>query len=399
MRRLLSALTAMFALGFIVTFNYLRPVDAVAASPILPGVQRVPGQAPDLPWPAVGAAVAVSGLGLIGSHGDSSPRPMASVAKVMTALVVVADHPLGPAEQGPVVSVTDADFANYQREATDGQSVVAVRVGEMLSERQLLDGLLIPSGNNFADILAGWDAGSIPAFVAKMNSRAAALGMKQSHFADASGYSEQTVGNPSDLVLAGQALMAIPVLAQIVGQGQVDLPVAGTSFNVNYALGSQGIVGIKTGSAPKAGACFLFAAMTKVGGKAVLVVGAVMDEPTLDDAFVASERLIAAIGPALKLVTAVSAAEPVAEYRSPWGSRTGLIAQKEISLVGWPGLIVHRKVSAPAVQPPLGDGQAVGTFSAWVGSGAPVSVPLATDGPLYEPGNFWRLTRPFSDSR
>ena len=399
MRRLLSALTAMFALGFIVTFNYLRPVDAVAASPILPGVQRVPGQAPDLPWPAVGAAVAVSGLGLIGSHGDSSPRPMASVAKVMTALVVVADHPLGPAEQGPVVSVTDADFANYQREATDGQSVVAVRVGEMLSERQLLDGLLIPSGNNFADILAGWDAGSIPAFVAKMNSRAAALGMKQSHFADASGYSEQTVGNPSDLVLAGQALMAIPVLAQIVGQGQVDLPVAGTSFNVNYALGSQGIVGIKTGSAPKAGACFLFAATTKVGGKAVLVVGAVMDEPTLDDAFVASERLIAAIGPALKLVTAVSAAEAVAEYRSPWGSRTGLIAQKEISLVGWPGLIVHRKVSAPAVQPPLGDGQAVGTFSAWVGSGAPVSVPLATDGPLYEPGNFWRLTRPFSDSR
>src|ERR1700716_1792441 len=231
MRRLLSALTAMFALGFIVTFNYLRPIDAVAASPILPGVQRVPGQAPDLPWPAVGAAVAVSGLGLIGSHGDSSPRPMASVAKVMTALVVVADHPIGPAEQGPVVSVTDADFANYQREATDGQSVVAVRVGEMLSERQLLDGLLIPSGNNFADILAGWDAGSIPAFVAKMNSRAAALGMKQSHFADASGYSEQTVGNPSDLVLAGQALMAIPVLAQIVGQGQVDLPVAGTSFN------------------------------------------------------------------------------------------------------------------------------------------------------------------------
>jgi D-alanyl-D-alanine carboxypeptidase (penicillin-binding protein 5/6) len=336
---------------------------------------------------------------MIGSHGDSSPRPMASVAKVMTALVVVADHPLSAAEQGPVLTVTDADFANYQREATDGQSVVAVRVGETLSERQLLDGLLIPSGNNFADILAGWDAGSITAFVAKMNSRAADLGMKQSHFADASGYSEQTVGTPTDLVLAGQVLMAIPVLAQIVGQGQVDLPVAGTSFNVNYALGSQGVVGIKTGSAPKAGACFLFAATTKVGGKPALVVGAVMDEPTLDDAFAASERLIAAIGPALKLVTAVSAGEAVAEYRSPWGSKTGLVAQKEISLVGWPGLIIHRKVNAPAVQPPLGDGQVVGTFSAWVGSGTPQSVPLATDGPLYEPGNFWRLTRPFSDSR
>jgi len=399
MRRLLVALTVMFAIGVIVTFNYLRPVDAVAASALLPAVQRIPGQAPNLPWPAGNAAIAVSGIGLIGSHGDNSPRPMASVAKVMTALVVVGDHPLDPAQQGEVVTVTEEDFANYRRESTDGQSVVAVQVGEVLTERQLLDGLLIPSGNNFADLLARWDAGSTDAFVAKLNSRAAALGMKQSHFADASGFSEQTVGTPSDLVLAGEALMAVPVLAQIVGEAQVDLPVAGTSFNVDYALGSQGIVGIKTGSAPKAGACFLFAAASKVGGRAALVVGAVMDQPTLDDAFTASEKLIAAIVPALKLVPAVSASEAVAEYRSPWGSRTGLIAQKDISLLAWPGLILHRRLNVPAVQPPLSDGQMIGSFSAWVGSGTPQSVALATDGPLYEPGNVWRLTRPFGDSR
>ncbi|HEY8759732.1 MAG TPA: hypothetical protein VIP52_02350 [Candidatus Dormibacteraeota bacterium] len=399
MRRLLVALTVMFAIGVIVTFNYLRPVDAVAASALLPAVQRIPGQAPNLPWPAGNAAIAVSGIGLIGSHGDNSPRPMASVAKVMTALVVVADHPLDPAQQGEVVTVTEEDFANYRRESTDGQSVVAVQVGEVLTERQLLDGLMIPSGNNFADLLARWDAGSTDAFVAKLNSRAAALGMKQSHFADASGFSEQTVGTPSDLVLAGEALMAVPVLAQIVGEAQVDLPVAGTSFNVDYALGSQGIVGIKTGSAPKAGACFLFAAASKVGGRAALVVGAVMDQPTLDDAFTASEKLIAAIVPALKLVPAVSASEAVAEYRSPWGSRTGLIAQKDISLLAWPGLILHRRLNVPAVQPPLSDGQMIGSFSAWVGSGTPQSVALATDGPLYEPGNVWRLTRPFGDSR
>ena len=112
---------------------------------------------------------------------------------------------------------------------------------------------------------------------------------------------------------------------------------AGTSFNVDYALGTQGIVGIKTGSSPKAGACFLFAAAAKVGGKPALVVGAVMDEPTLDDAFAASEKLIAAVVPALKLVPAVSASEAVAEYRSPWGSRTGLVAQKDISLLGLAG--------------------------------------------------------------
>jgi D-alanyl-D-alanine carboxypeptidase (penicillin-binding protein 5/6) len=399
LRRLLQALAVLVVAGVLVTVNYLRPIDGVAATPIVPAVQRVPGQAPELPWPSGSAAVAVPGLGTIGSHGDASPRPMASVAKVMTALVAQADHPLTPTGQGDTVTVTQADFSNYQKESADGQSVVAVQLGETLTERQLLEGLLIPSGNNLADMLARWDAGSVDAFVARMNSRAAALGMKQSHFADASGFSEQTVGTPSDLVLAGEALMADPILAQIVGQGQVDLPIAGTSFNVNYALGSQGIVGIKTGSSPKAGACFLFAAAAKVGGKPALVVGAVMNEPTLDDAFAASEKLIAVIVPALTLVPAVSASEAVAEYRSPWGSRTGLVAQKDISLLAWPGLILHREVNAPAVQPPLSDGDKVGTFAAWIGSGPPVSVDLATDGPLFEPGNVWRLTRPFGDQR
>lgn len=157
MRRLLGLLALLVVFGILLTINYLRPVDAVAASPILPAMQRVPGLAPDLPWPAGGAAAAVSGLGLIGSHGDSSPRPMASVAKVMTALVVLEDHPLSPTEEGSTVTVTQEDFANYQRESAAGQSVVPVEVGEALTERQLLEGMLIPSGNNFADLLARWD--------------------------------------------------------------------------------------------------------------------------------------------------------------------------------------------------------------------------------------------------
>ncbi len=390
----------LVAVGALVLFNYLRPVDAVAASPLKAAVGRVPGQPPTIAWPSGAAsAVGVRELGNLGSHGDSSPQPMASVAKVITALIVLEDHPLTLTQPGDAVMVTDEDVANYQREKADGQSVVPVQQGEALGERQLLEGMLIPSGNNLADILARWDAGSTDAFVAKMNARAVALGMKKTHFADASGFSAQTVGTPSDLILAGEALMAQPVLAQIVSEAQVDLPIAGTVYNVDYALGRQGIVGIKTGSAPKAGACFLFASATKVGGRPVIVVGAVMGEPTLDDAFAASEALISSVLPGLQLIPAVSASEAVAEYRAPWGSRTGLVAEKDLSLVAWPGLLLHRRVEAPAAHAPLVDGAAVGAFSAWVGTGAPQSVPLLTDGPLFSPGNFWRLTRPFSDSR
>lgn len=391
---------AVIGIAALLGFNYLRPIDAVAASPIMPAAVRVPGQPPPIAWPADGAAaVAVPELGSLGSHGDTSPRPMASIAKAMTALVVMADHPLAAGQDGATVTVAADDVANYQREKADGQSVVAVQAGETLTERQLLDGMLIPSGNNFADLVARWDAGSTDAFIAKMNGRAAALGMKQSHFADPSGFSEQTVSNPSDLVLLGEGLMVNPVLAEIVALPQVDLPLAGISYNVDYALGKQGIVGIKTGSAPKAGACFLFAAAAKVGGRAVTVFGAVMDEPTLDDVFAASEQLIASVVPGLTLIPAVSASEAVAEYRAPWGSRTGLVAKQDISLIAWPGMILHRRVEAPAAQAPVADGAEAGWFAAWVGFGAVQRVPLATDGPLYFPGRFWRLTRPFSDSR
>ena len=399
MRRVGATLAALAALSVLGAVNFLRPVDAVAATPLLPSLQRVAGRPPDIPWPPGAAAVGVGGLGVIASHGDNSPQPLASVAKVMTALVLVADHPLTPIQEGDRVTVTTDDVANYEREKAAGESVVPVEAGEVLNLRQLLEGTLIPSANNFADIIARWDAGSIDAFVGRMNGRALQLGMAKTHFADASGFSERTVGTPADLIRAGEAVLNVPVLAQIVGEAQVSLPVAGVVFNVDYALGRSGIVGIKTGSAPRAGACFLFAAQTKVYGGAYMIIGMVMGEPTLDDAFQASLRIIAAVAPGLVVAPLVSAAEAVAEYRAPWGARAGLVAQRDLGLVAWPGQIVHRRVSAPAAQPPLAEGEAAGTLQAWIGTGPVHSVPLATDGPLFEPGGLWRLTRPFGDYR
>ena len=72
---------------------------------------------------------------------------------------------------------------------------MSVQPGEKLNERQLLDGLLVHSANNLADVLAQWDAGSIPAFVAKMNATATSLGMTHTHYADASGLDPGTAGH------------------------------------------------------------------------------------------------------------------------------------------------------------------------------------------------------------
>jgi D-alanyl-D-alanine carboxypeptidase (penicillin-binding protein 5/6) len=121
------------------------------------------------------AALSVAGLGTIGTYGPQTALPLASTAKIMTGLVLLGDHPLRLTEQGPMVPVTAADVATYLSEKSQGQSVFPVAAGEQLSEYQALQALLIPSGNNIAELLAAWDAGASGAFVDKMNARALAL--------------------------------------------------------------------------------------------------------------------------------------------------------------------------------------------------------------------------------
>ena len=74
-----------------------------------------------------------------------------------------------------MIAVAAADAAVYAGDQRQGQSVVKVAAGEKLTERQALEAMLIPSGNNIASLLARWDAGSEAAFAAKMNTRARQL--------------------------------------------------------------------------------------------------------------------------------------------------------------------------------------------------------------------------------
>src|SRR5439155_16088215 len=128
----------------------------------------------------------------------ASPQPVASTAKVMTALLILEHHPLAVGDQGPALTLAQEDVRRYQQAVAQDESAVAVRAGESISELQLLEGLLVPSANNFAEILARWDTGTLPAFVASMNARADALGMKSTHFDDASGFSDRTTSTAAD---------------------------------------------------------------------------------------------------------------------------------------------------------------------------------------------------------
>jgi D-alanyl-D-alanine carboxypeptidase (penicillin-binding protein 5/6) len=240
---------------------------------------RGTGDNTHLAWPREGeAAVAVEGLGTLGVSGDDAPVPIASLAKVMTAHLVLKDDPLEPGHEGFTIEITDADVEDLHQRIAENQSVVEVEAGEVLSERQALEALLLPSANNVAALLAIHEAGSVEAFVGEMNEAAAELGMRNTHYTDPSGFEDTTVSTAADQLKIGRAAMADPTFAEIVAMPSTVLPVVGEVANFNELVGHEGFVGIKTGSDNAAGGCLLFARRIQVDGRTRTVLGAVLGQ-------------------------------------------------------------------------------------------------------------------------
>jgi D-alanyl-D-alanine carboxypeptidase (penicillin-binding protein 5/6) len=238
---------------------------------------------PSMVWPAYGqAAFLRGGQSRVQAGPNQHPAPIASVAKVMTAYLVLRDHPLRRGFDGPAIVLTDADVADADRRRRQEESVVSVAAGERLTERQALQALLLPSANNIAAVLARWDAGSTERFVARMNAAARSLGMTRTRYTDPSGYDDATVSTAADQVRIVDRAMRLPAFARIVGTPSALLPVAGIVRNTNALLGRDGFVGVKTGSTDAAGGCFAFRAIRSIRGRQTAITGVVLGQPGRD---------------------------------------------------------------------------------------------------------------------
>lgn len=285
------AAVALVAVGGYLVFM------AMPTPPVTAGTINVPS----LPWPSEGQAAAeIEGVGSVGSSGDATPVPIASVTKVMTAYVVLRDHPLQGDEEGPEITV---DQQAQDESTSSDESTVPVRAGQRLSEHQLLELMLIPSGNNIARLLARWDAGSQDAFVTRMNAVAAGFDMHETTYTGASGVEDSTTSTATDQLILARAALANPVIASIVALRSVHVPgVPKAIVNTNTLLGHNGIIGLKTGSTSAAGGALMWAA--KVGSQ--LIVGVVLyqnpggsPDAGLAAALDASQKLVVGIENAL----------------------------------------------------------------------------------------------------
>ena len=354
-RRLLTSVTTFSALVALTVGGICWARGAfwapVSLDQRIGGVFTVPGGAPALPWPARGQAyVEVEGVGRLGSSGPvDTPAPIASVTKTMTAYQVLLDHPLGPTDDGPTITVSQALF-DASRSMSDDESGIELRVGEQLTLRQALEGMLLPSAGNMARLLATWDAGSVHAFVGRMNARARALGMDHTSYADPAGIDSHSESTAPDQIKLGEKVLENPTLAGIVDMKAARVPVAGTVVNTNHLLGLDGDLGIKTGSTSEAGGCLLFAVRTTVGGEPVTMVGAVLGQPgepwtILANAENASRALIEAAEQSLVAVTVAHAGQAVAVERRRGHADLALDAANDVTVVGWPSLAYKVSVS------------------------------------------------------
>jgi D-alanyl-D-alanine carboxypeptidase (penicillin-binding protein 5/6) len=378
----------------------LRPVPALTFTAAAPPLRVLPGAPPHPDWPkAAEAVVGTPGAGILAAHGGNQPRPIASLAKIMTAYIILRDHPLRPGEAGPQLAVTAADVAAYRRDEQQGQSVVKVVAGEKLTEWQALAALLIPSGNNIADLLAAWDAGSLPAFVAKMNGQARSLGLRGTRYADASGADPATVSTAADQFHLTVRALEIPVFRQIVALPQVRLPAAGLAYNVNSALGHDGIDGVKTGSTPQAGGCLVFSASRKVAGSPATITGAVLGvrataaEPSeLDGAITASENLLRSVSGSLEHVEIIKPGTVLGRVHTAWATGPNAIAATGLSVTGWPGTPVTVTITPRPLPPTIRKGQPIARATITVGNDV-THIRLDASRTVTPPSLRWRLTR------
>jgi D-alanyl-D-alanine carboxypeptidase (penicillin-binding protein 5/6) len=225
-------------------------------------------------WPLRGQGAYVVDNGRPAVSPDQQPVPIASVAKVMTAYLVLKHDPLRTGDSGRRFVVGQDDVMDTENRGREGQSVVDVRAGEQLTERDALMAILLPSANNVSVLVARQVSGSVASFVAEMNRTARALGMSHTTYTDPSGYDDGTVSTALDQLRLAQVVARDETLAAMMATRTYWLPVAGAVTNTNALLGHDGFVGMKTGSDEAAGGCLMFRAVwpTESGNRSLIGV-------------------------------------------------------------------------------------------------------------------------------
>ncbi|WP_106815351.1 D-alanyl-D-alanine carboxypeptidase family protein [Microbacterium timonense] len=368
----------------------LWPLHAVAPTVTAVEVQPIAAPAAAPAWPAQGsAAEAVAGMpGTLASSAD--PDAIASITKVVTALAVLEEMPLGPGEQGPEFRFTSADRSRYWQYRSDGESALDVPVNGSLTQYQMLEGMLVGSANNYADRLAQTIWPSDAVYASAANAWLSSHGVPGITVYEPTGMDPRNTASPEALVTLAQKALAHPVIAEIVAKQSVDLPGAGHVENTNGLLADPGVVGVKTGTLDAWN--LLSAKDVTIGDTTVRLYASVLGQPDDESRLAASRALYAQMEQELQLKPSVAAGTVAGVVETLWGDEVDIVTSEDASVILWNG-----RTGTVETTYHLGDSRDAGDVVGSLGVTGPlddttVDLELAAD--ITDPSPWWRLTHP-----
>lgn len=387
---ILAAALAYSVIAITKPFAQLQP--SVSASTL-----SITTPASQLPWPSYGqGAFGLSDGKVIASHGEQTPVAIASAAKLITALVVLERKPLTAGASGPKITLTENDVALYKQYVAMQGSVMPVASGQVLTERQMLEALLLPSANNIADSLAIWAYGSVDAYLTAAKAYLAKQGLTNTNVGtDASGLSPDNSSTAHDLVKLGSLAMQNTTVASVVGEKSAVINGVGTVRNVNTLLGTGTIVGVKTGNNDQNGGVFIGASTATVNNKPVTIITALSGAPSLTRVLTDSSNLLAAAKTTFAQTNIVTAGTVLGTYRDTTGNAVQAVAAKNLSITVLRGSTVTASIALTPISYNTKAGAEVGKVSVPATSFSTAqSVPIVLKQAPVKPTLAYRLLHP-----
>ncbi len=326
--------------------------------------------------------------------GTTEAMPIASITKLITALVVVDAVPLASADDpGPTVTFSKADHDLYDQYYVQGATIAPMPTGTSMSLHDALAAMLIPSASNYADALSSRIFGSRNAFLGATREWLASHGLTGTTVTEPTGLSPNNTSTPADLLAIAKLAAAHPAIAQIARTPAVSIPGAGRLNNTNGLLGVSGITGLKTGNLGEGTHNLLYTATLDVGAAAPLVVtGVVLGGASRESVNSSVTAVLESIRSGFHQVPVATAGQEVGSVTTPWGASATLVIDEDASIFTWSDtpIDVTMEIDTP---PEYRDGSVVGSIT-WTAGPHTVTAPVKIVGSIDPPTEWWRLTHP-----
>lgn len=369
---------------------YYYNVTTPTVSPTLTNLKLLTQPAVSPTWPDYGSgAIGAIGFdGVLAQYGDQSTRPIASITKVITALVVLQAKPLNGSEEGPSIKITQADLDIYNRAISVGAAVKPVVIGSSMTEREMIEAMLLPSAANYSESLAIWAYGSVDAYLKAADNWLVSNNLIQTKVVDTSGLLPENISNASDLINLAKLTLKNPTLESIVSMKTANIPDVGEVANSNSLLGVMGVSGIKTGTTLEAGACMLFSSIIDVDGEKITIIGVLLGADNRGQQNTDIKNLLSSVQPGFKSVKLVTKGQEFANYSTGWGQSAKLISDKEIKSIVWSDTAIVETVQADKIISAK-SGEQKGGVTISVGKKV-IKQPLIINSSISSPNLLWR---------